>query len=69
MEARTQAAKDQTLAFEFESNCQALGCLAVRVEFKMLRFGAVFDRFGVVFHRFLHHFRIVSDRFGPFSLS
>ena len=54
------------LAFEFDSNCQALGGLAVRVEFKCfvsapfsivstllsIVFGAIFDRFQFFFGLF-----------------
>ena len=33
-----------SLAFEFDSICEALGSLAVRIESKYFRFGAVLDR-------------------------
>ena len=58
------------LAFEFDSNCQALGGLAVRVEFKCfvsapfsIVFGAIFDRFRQYFRSFSVSFCFVFDRF------
>ncbi len=58
------------VAFEFDSNCQALGGLAVRVEFKCfvsapfsIVLGSIFDRFRHNFPSFSVSLRLVFDRF------
>ena len=65
-----QSKSSNSVAFEFDSNCQALGGLAVRVEFKcfvsppfLIVFGAIFDRFRQNFQSFSVSFRFVFDRF------
>ena len=58
------------LAFEFDSNCQALGVLAVRVEIKCFVSASFFDRFRRCVRSFSLSFRFAFDRlplvFGSF---